>query len=436
MLLIYSLTVTQRISYVFKHICTRILGIEISFTSQINEFVSYSGPKISYGKKPLANEFFIKSYGLLNQQGFESIDVMVKQWEDTKCFFSVGRVSKLPFDIFSASFYLLSRYEEYLPHVKDEKGRFLASESIAFKEDFLIQPVVDIWAYKFKRELENSFPELSFPTKNLQIHSLIDASIPFLYQQKGFFRSFSGVIKEISSLRLNNTLLRIAVSLGLKEDPYLTFNWIIDQLKKYKTNTTTFFLLGEAWNFYEGTNYRRKKFKLLIKKVSDYMPVGLMFSKDALMDFEKLKKEKKLIESINNTNLEKSVNTNFLLSLPNDYRKLVELEIKEDFTMVYENKIGFRASTCTPFLFYDLDYEIVSPLLIHPLALTTSSFNDEKEDTLDNKLESLINSVNKVNGSFSIYFKNQDFSTLHYQNKWKDLFLKLATYKKNQLVDQ
>ena len=61
------------------------------------------------------------------------------------------------FDIFAASFYLLSRYEEFLPHVKDDYGRFLATESIAFKHDFLKQPVVDIWAYKLKSVLEEKF---------------------------------------------------------------------------------------------------------------------------------------------------------------------------------------------------------------------------------------------------------------------------------------
>ena len=43
----------------------------------------------------------------------------------------------IPFDVFSATFFLVSRYEEYLPHVKDDYGRFLATESLAFKEDFL-----------------------------------------------------------------------------------------------------------------------------------------------------------------------------------------------------------------------------------------------------------------------------------------------------------
>ena len=123
MLLIYSLKITQRITYIFKHICFRILGVEVNFTNVIEDFMAYSGPKLSYGKKKLGDELFIQSTELLMQDGFESIDITVKDWGETKCFFAVGKNSSLPFDIFAASFYLLSRYEEYLPQVKDEKGR-------------------------------------------------------------------------------------------------------------------------------------------------------------------------------------------------------------------------------------------------------------------------------------------------------------------------
>ena len=56
------------------------------------------------------------------------------------------------------------------------------------------------------------------------------------------------------------------------------------------------------------------------------------------------------------------MNARFLVHLPDVPRHLVELEIQRDFTMVYRNAIGFRAGTCTPFLFYDLDFEIKTPL--------------------------------------------------------------------------
>ena len=150
MLLIHTQKVTSRVDYAFKHICTRILGVKVEFTSVIEQFIAHQGPKISYGKQPMGNELFIQAHGLLTQEGFDDVDSSVQPWGDTIGLFPASEKSALPFDIFAASFYLLTRYEEYIPHLKDELGRFPPEESLAFKENFLDQPVVDIWAYRFK----------------------------------------------------------------------------------------------------------------------------------------------------------------------------------------------------------------------------------------------------------------------------------------------
>ena len=132
-----------------------MLGIQIKFTSKIEEFVAHDGFKMSYGKQALGNEFFIQNTDILLEHGFGELEIKVQPWGNTVCFFPVSENSDLPFDIFAASFYLLTRYEEYLPHVKDEAGRFPVSESLAYKESFLKTPVVDLWVQNFKKVLKD-----------------------------------------------------------------------------------------------------------------------------------------------------------------------------------------------------------------------------------------------------------------------------------------
>ena len=69
-------------------------------------------------------------------------------FEDVPIFFISNNNSDLPFDPFAASFYLISRYEEYLPCVKDQHDRYPATNSLAYQEGFLQQPVVDKWVIK------------------------------------------------------------------------------------------------------------------------------------------------------------------------------------------------------------------------------------------------------------------------------------------------
>lgn len=422
MLLIYTQKLTPRISYIFKHICMRILGIDVVFTSVIEEFIAHHGAKISYGKKPLGNELFFQSYGLLEQQGLEAIDVTVKKWNDTYGFFSVSNNSGLPFDVFSASFYMLTRYEEYLPHVKDEIGRFMASESLAFKEGFLLQPIVDIWAYIFKNKLAEAFPEIIFPQKKLIIHPVIEASQPYAYQQKGIFRSVVGYFDDLANAKFRKIITRTQVIIGIKRDPLDTFKWIVNKANRSKFKVTVFFLLGNALSFNESMNTHRSKIKLLIKFLADYKEVGLIFSFNALSNYEVLKSEKRRMEEITNRSLASTMNSEFLVNLPDIYRHLVELEVKRDYTMVFRDTVGFRAGTCTPFLFYDLDYEIKTPLVVHPAAMTTFAFQKKYASDIEKTVSSAIASVEKVNGTFTMIFSNKDFSSEESNKVWRHIF--------------
>ena len=75
MILVYTPILTRRIEYIFKHILINIIGIKVSFTSKVDEFVSFQGPKFSYAPKRLSNEFYIKSNSIL----LEHIFFRVKQ---------------------------------------------------------------------------------------------------------------------------------------------------------------------------------------------------------------------------------------------------------------------------------------------------------------------------------------------------------------------
>lgn len=423
MLLIYTHQITPRVSYAFKHVCTRVLGVPIKFTTTIEEFIAHDSMKLSYTKQPLSNEVFIKSHELLFEQGLSDIEIHVHDWENTKAFFPTSERSDLPYDIFAATFYLLSRYEEYLPHVKDDYGRFMATESIAYKNNFLRQPVIDIWAYKLKNVLENKFPDFEFPKKEYTIKPVVDVPSPYEYKLKGIMRSVGGTFKDLIHFKLRGIYERYSVLLGFKHDPYDTFKYILNKQKQSKYKFLFFFLIGDYSTFDKGINIQKKKFVTLIKHVSDYCKVGLKTSYFALDNKEILKKEKETIEQVINTSLIASRNSFSKLNLPESYRNMVELEIAEDYTMGYVNAIGFRAGTCTPFFFYDLDYEIQTPLKINSYhlldyaLLKTVSLLDKKK-----VLNELINEIKEVNGEFVCIFHNYTFSNVERWKHFKELF--------------
>ncbi|WP_111685510.1 polysaccharide deacetylase family protein [Winogradskyella tangerina] len=423
MLLVYTHKITPRLKYTFKHLCKRILGVDVKFTSKVEDFIAHNSLKMSYTKKPLSSELFVRSNDLLFEQGLSDLDISVQQWDETKGFFAAGERSDLPFDIFAASFYLLSRYEEYLPHVKDDYGRFMAQESLAYKHRFLNQPIVDIWAYKLQDVLKNRFPDFEFPQRTYKVQPVIDVPMAYYFRKKGLLRTIGGTFSDIGRFRLKQLYQRYSVLMGFKRDPYDTFKWIITKQKQYDFKFIVFFLIGSFSTYDKNNSTNKKEFVSLIKSVADYSKVGIKASYFALDNISVLKKEKLKMESIINRELSAVRHSFSKLNMPKSYRNLIELEINKDFTMGYIDTLGFRAGTCTPFQWYDLDYEVQTPLQINPYhCLDYALLKYESQLDKTEHLQKLIDEVKAVNGTFVPVFHNYTFSDIDRWKGYRSLF--------------
>ncbi len=422
MLLIYTHKITPRFSYTMKQLFTRILGIEITYTTKVEDFIKHSGPKITYTKQPLQNEFFIRSTDILFEQGISDLQVIVGRWEGIPCFFSAGERSSIPFDIFSASFYLLSRYEEYLPHVKDAHGRFPPKESVAYQYNFLRQPVVDQWAFKLLEKLQERFPNLQRVERTYNYTSLIDVTTSHCFAYRGLVRSFAGFLLDLGSFKLKRIGQRIAVWFNPKKDPFNNYGYLIDLHKKFKIKSMFFFQFASYSTYDKNVSPNNNKFKFLIKWIADYSMVSLAASYSSFNDVILLKKEKKRLESVVNRPVSYSRMRYNRVDIPETYRNLVEGEFTDDYTMGYTHEIGFRAGTCTPFYFYDINLEVQQPIRVHSFSVHDYALLNlaTNEEILD-KIGLLYQQVKTVNGDLNTIFSNE---LLGSKNKidWKKLY--------------
>ena len=426
MLLVYTQKITPRLTYTFKHFFTRILQIQVDFTTKVEDFIAHDGPKLSYGKQPLGSEIFIRCTNLLFEQGINDVEIIMGTWGGVESFFHNRQEASVPFDIFAATFYLLSRYEEYLPHLRDHHERYPAEESLGYKQQFLHKPLIDIWAYKFKAVLQEKYPQMTFKKREFEFISTVDVDIAYCFKHKGMVRTFAGYLKDISKLKILDVLLRTAVILGFKKDPFDTFEELITLQKEYAIKTLFFFSVGDYTTFDKNTSSRNTSYQSLIKSVADYAIVGLHPSYFTSRDESKLNKEKLRLEGIVNRPIEKSRQHYLRFDLPETYHNLINLEVKEDYTMGYAAHYGFRASTCTPFCFYDLDYEIQTPLKVFPFAVMDGTLKDYLK--LPNKksfevILDLANQVKKVDGTFITLFHNETLSNRNRWRRWRKMYI-------------
>jgi len=424
MLLVYTHKITPRLTYVFKHCFTRLLDIPVSFTTKVETFIAHEDLKLSYTNKQLGNELHIKSSGLLFEQGISVLEIKMISWEGVPAFFQTGESSAIPFDVFSATFYLLSRYEEYLPHVKDVEGRFPASESLAVEHGFLELPLVDLWMHHFKALLKEQFTFDTISTKKATTKVVIDVKRVFQFKKVGLLRAFGGYCSDFLKFRLKRNLKRTQVLLGLRKDPYDIFNWLVQLQKRTSGRFQYFFAMNDYSNANRTIKYSKVALQSLLKMVADYSDVGLLVSKEAATTPEVLKNEKLRLEAITHRSMREAKLIASYMQLPETYQYLLDMEVVSDYSMYYPNNPGFRASTCSTFLFYDLNFEIQTPLQLYPVCLHIDEIFDEHQKTIDQiKIDELKNIVTSVNGLFMMTFSNTSFIHSAVRNLFKSMVL-------------
>lgn len=412
--------ITNRLRYTFNLMFCDLLGIEPSFTTSADEFLAFSGPKLSYGVNLDDDQFYIAAHRLLFETGISNCEVSCFDYEGSKAFFPVyQKASALPFDMFAAAFFLVSRYEEYLPHMRDEHGRFRAAQSEAFRNGFLRIPIVNRWSLMLKKILEARYPGLNFRMPVFRFIPTIDIDAAFAYKHKGVTRALGGYLKALNSGNFIEFRERLEVMLNRKPDPFDTYSIHLALQKKYALNAIFFILLADYGPYDKNIPVHNRYFRQIIRELADYAEVGIHPSYASSGNITLLQKEITRLSAILHRDITRSRQHFLRLEMPETYRNLIHCDILEDHTMGYAEEAGFRASICTPYHFFDLDLDTATPLKIFPFTLMDGTLNDYMDLTPSQALQiisQLMQEVKAVGGTFISLWHN---STLNDQHHWK-----------------
>lgn len=409
-ILIFTPKLSPRIEYIFRHCLEKLMDNSIDFTHSIETFISSSLFKMSYADKPLGNEFFIQKYGLLDEVGFNDIEIHVSKWDKVPCFFRVSSESSIPFDIFSAAFYLLSRYEEYQPYVKDKNGAFPVEESLAFKNNFLRMPLVDIWMDKFEVLLMQKFPKINITKESFTTNFVILVKQAYAYKHKSFFRQWVGMVRDLFFFRWLNVLERCQVTLNYKKDPFDTYDQILSRLYKTDFEHRWFFQLGDYSRTNRNISAHSTAYHELIKHISDIAETGLILSKKAIDSPTIIDLEIRRMEKITHKNLSATFLEDPSLGFPDVYLNAQSLGVTHDYSLGYVHQIGWRASTCSSFYFYDLNLEQTTPLQIHSYAIHIEAIRKMPAEIARKEVSLVKNYIKNHKGSLNIIIENTTFT--------------------------
>ena len=421
MLLIYLPSITERSEYVFELVFKNEFGLEYITTADIKKFDEHQQEKINYSSARIGEDIFIKASSLLFEQSIKKINVPIETKHNVPVLFPDVGSGDIGFDIFAAVFYMVSRYEEYLPFIPDGHGRFKASDSLAYQNDFLQYPVVNIWLLHFKNILQNKYPSLQCKPSSFKAIVTYDIDIAYAYNGRSLFRMVGGTARDIFTLKINNVLNRIS-SIFNRKDPWDTYAFLQDIIFKNKLTPIFFFLLGDYSRYDKNIKYDHPLMKALVNKVSEFSDIGIHPSYKSSVITEKILIEKSRLEKLSNKPITKSRQHYLRFILPDTYNQLLAAGITEDYSMGFTGMPGFRAGICTPFYFYDLKNERATGLKIFPVTFMEGTFINylklNPKESLE-KISSLITEVKNVDGTFISIWHNNTVSEDADNKEWR-----------------
>ncbi len=407
---------TNRLAYTLNFIFKDVLQANYKVISDVGENPDQR-PMICYGPEEIEGAFHIPRSEILNS---DSITAVVVEAVGTgkDCILFPAKGADINFDIFGAVFYLVSRYEEYLPYEEDPYKRFPHTSSIAFKHGFLNYPIVDKWINSLAAALERYFPALDFPARKFSHLPSYDIDMAWAYRHKGILRNLGGWVRRPGVKRLK-------VLCNLSPDPFDSFSFLKNLHEKFELRPIYFWLVAlERGKLDKNISPQVPAMKNLIGGHAEY-DNGLHPSWHSHTSASVIQEEKQLLEEILHKPITASRQHYLRYRLPETYEALIRAGITDEYSMGYGSINGFRASTASAFNWFNLRTNKETPLRIHPFGFMDANSFYEQKQTPEQSLIELMKYVEVCRQEkcrlITIFHNNFLGSTSEFRG-WKEMY--------------
>ncbi|OYU94279.1 MAG: hypothetical protein CFE21_16980 [Bacteroidetes bacterium B1(2017)] len=432
-MLIFAAQATPRLVYILDHLLVHSLGLTYKLTDNPDYFRKSPSLKINYGTSIVEGCLNIPASTLLFEEKIVEQILLVQKSETWQYTFFAEEFEEIPdfkvhtthlhFDLLAASFYLLSRYEEYLPSIKDVHNRFKPQGSLAYKNGFLGIPLIDFWVQKFSEKLKLQYPELTF--KEHSFHQINTIDIDFAYKYKGhnWFAKSRKLLGSIAKFKPDFNSILPPV-----KDPYDTYDFLIKEAAAKNIETLFFLLLADYGGHDKNISPSSPEMKSLAARLSESFKCGIHPSYKAALNSVCYKQEHTYFKELTQEAPTISRHHFLKIRVPETYEQLDQFGIEKDFTMAYSTEVGFRASTSRPFYLFDLHSNCTLKTLVYsPCVMDVilkNSLGLTPEQSIQ-KIQELKEEVKKAKGIFISIWHNSNFDPSQGWNNWEQVYKSL-----------
>jgi hypothetical protein len=324
-------------------------------------------------------------------------------------------------DIFASSFFMLTRWEEYVSEIRDSHDRFPGEESLAYKKGFLLRPVVNEYTEFLWNMLQYLGCKQERKIRKYQLFPTHDVNV--LHRWKNSYSLLRTVGKELLKKRKTKSAIRhvknyLSIKRGTKKDPMDTFDYFMDCAERSSSKAYFFFISGGNTSYERNYSIQSSRMGRIMHNIhARGHGLGLHPSYNSYTSRNMLLYEKQILERMTLNKIVYSRQHFLRFELPFTWRKLDEIGIEVDSTMVYSSASGFRCGVCYEFPVFDVVLRKQLNLFEYPLLWTDSQVVGKTKEEITEELRILKTQVKKYNGSFIFLWHNSNVNIEDWENK-------------------
>lgn len=392
-----------RVRYAIDHLVGRVLGLEVRFMADLHGLRSAEGPGLAYSESPVQGALWVVPHGWLQETGTAAIDPVVRESADGPLLFPTDK-GDLHFDPFAAAFFALSRHEEWGDLPADAHGRPLTRALHAVRRGYAQRPVVDEWAHMLLERWRVRHPVAPSPERRYRQVVTVDLDNGFKYRGRSWWRTLGSWSRD--ALRGDGFALaeRLRVLLGRAHDPYQlgddTLAWLGDGADR----VLFFVLAADRGPWDHAVPVLHGGYAEYLRGLARRFEIGIHPSYRTSAQPGLTAQERSRLAHVIGRPVTLSRQHFLRFRTPRTFRELVGMGVAEEHSMGYHDLPGFRAGTCTPYPWFDLERNEPTALMVHPFTVMDNTLRDKLHLAPEKAVEAvlpLIQSVKRVRGTFT-----------------------------------
>jgi hypothetical protein len=350
---------------------------------------------------------------------------------------------KLGLDIFGSAFFMLTRYEEVVKSDKDEHERFPARASLAYREGFLMRPIINEYVEILWWSMKKLWPNLERRKRSYRVCLSHDVDWPLSVAGNNPLRVLKAAAgdalkRKDVALSMHKLVSLAKVCMGnIDADVNNTFNFIMDTSERKGLRSAFYFITDHTGGEIDGT-YRLEDpwiGKLMKKIYRRGHEIGLHASYNSFRSSNQVKKEfERLISVAEKEGIYQDVwggRQHYLRGeAPTTWQAWADAGLDYDSTLTFADHVGFRCGICYEYPVFNLLKGVALKLRERPLIIMEGTMFGKQYMGLSYKqafslLQKLAETCKMFDGDFTLLWHNSSLVSKEEAEFYRDVVMSL-----------